>query len=141
MKGHDKDMDIQGHSPYRLAIKQLFALSGNRCAFPGCEIEMVDYETKTALGEICHICGRQPTAPRHDKTQTESERNAYPNLLLLCGTHHKLVDSNPKRYTVELLKKMKTEHEDEIKKRIGMKAEVEDWVVNVFVGTGHGKQD
>ena len=38
-----------------LTIKRLYALSGNRCAFPGCERTFVNWEDDTNFSNICHI--------------------------------------------------------------------------------------
>ena len=36
---------------------------------------------------------------------------SLPNLILLCGYHHKIVDDHPARYTVVGLREMKRVHE------------------------------
>jgi len=92
---------------------------------------MVDYEDKIILGEICHICGRQPNAPRYDKTQSEAERNSYPNLMLLCPTHHKMIDTNVDKYTVSVLLKMKEEHEG--KMQVSAISVPEEWIVDELI--------
>ena len=69
-------------SPTTATIKRLFAVSGNRCAFPGCTLPLVDPDSGTVLGEICHIKARSPEGSRYDLTQTEVERHAFDNLLL-----------------------------------------------------------
>jgi hypothetical protein len=97
--------------PTTATIKQLFAVSGNRCAFPGCNLPLVDAGSSTVLGEICHIKARSPDGPRYDPAQAEEERHAFGNLLLLCPAHHKIVDDNPGEYTVEWLLETKTQHE------------------------------
>jgi hypothetical protein len=93
--------------PSRSTIKRLFALSGNRCGFPKCQAPMALDET--LVGEVCHIKGKQLGAARYDSAQTEAERNAYENLILLCAPHHTVVDDEA--YTVDRLRKMKTDHE------------------------------
>lgn len=65
-------------------IKRLFALSGNRCAFPGCFNSLVDPPGKVT-GRICHIRGRNTGGQRFDATQTDTERHGFDNLLLLCS--------------------------------------------------------
>ena len=97
--------------PTTTTIKQLFAVSGNRCAFPGCNLPLVDAGSGTVLGEICHIKARSPEGPRYDSAQAEEERHAFGNLLLLCPAHHKIVDDNPGEYTVEWLLQVKAQHE------------------------------
>ncbi len=128
------------NSPDRLAMKQLFALCGNECAFPDCEIQIIDFDTKVSIGAMCHIKGRQPNSPRYDKTQSVSERNKYKNLILLCPTHHKMIDSVPKRYPVKLLLKMKKDHEDKMAKRMRIKEVIEDWVVDELLKTNEIKK-
>lgn len=46
---------------------------------------------------------------------TAKERNEHTNLVLLCPTHHKVVDSQPNTYGVTELKAMKAEHEERIR--------------------------
>ena len=114
------------HSPERSTIKKLFALSGNVCAFPECSVNIVNMEYGTVVGEICHIKGRRPDAPRYDPSQTDTERNAFENLLILCPEHHKIIDENEDKFSVDFLLKMKKEHEE----KVGVKVVVEDWVVD-----------
>lgn len=71
---------------------------------------MVDPATGTVVGEICHIKARSSGGPRYDATQSESDRDAYENLLLLCPSHHTLVDSAAATYTVETLVELKQRH-------------------------------
>lgn len=92
--------------PTLSTIKRLFALSGNRCAFSDCPIPLVE-DSGTVTGEICHIRAASLGGPRFDKTQNESERHAAANLILLCARHHKIIDSDPKNYSVLVLEGMK----------------------------------
>ena len=92
-------------------IKRLFARSLNRCAFPGCNCMIVDDESDTMIGEMCHIEGVGKKALRHNKTLTREQRDAYDNLILLCSNHHAIIDHDDKTYTVEVLRRMKAEHE------------------------------
>src|ERR1700722_4406167 len=89
-------------------IKQLFALSGNRCAYPKCTTTMV--EGDSIIGEICHIRAVSPNGPRHDPEQSTVDRHAFVNLILLCAKHHKVVDDDLEAYTVQRLIKMKADH-------------------------------
>lgn len=98
-------------SPSAKTIKQLFALSKNQCAFPKCTVGIVLEENNTVVGEVCHIKGLRPNAARHDSTQTDDERNAFENLILLCSIHHKIIDEDVESYTVERLRKIKKERE------------------------------
>ena len=95
--------------PTAPTIKRLFAVSGNRCAFPKCRTPIVQGSVLT--GEICHIKGRRRGGPRYNPKQTSFARHAFQNLLLLCATHHTVVDADPNVYSVAVLRKMKTGHE------------------------------
>ncbi|TBD04569.1 hypothetical protein ELH21_09275 [Rhizobium leguminosarum] len=90
-------------------IKLLFARSGNRCAFPKCTAPMALGDTLT--GEVCHIKGVRLGSARHDPDQTPSERHHYANLVLMCSTHHTVIDDDEKSYTNERLLEIKREHE------------------------------
>lgn len=91
-------------------IKRLFALSGNQCAYPGCLQCIVDHESEIIYGEICHIEAANKGGQRFNPNQTNEERRAFENLLLLCPNHHRTTD-NIQKYTVEALKKIKADHE------------------------------
>jgi hypothetical protein len=95
--------------PTDATIKRLFARSGNSCAFPKCAVEIV--QGNTLVGEICHIKAARPGGPRYDPRQSAAERHGYDNLILLCGTHHTVIDDDEEAYTVERLIKMKNDHE------------------------------
>lgn len=94
--------------------KLLWAKSGNYCAFPNCEQKLAQKGKQgknIIIGEEAHIKGEKPGAARYDSKMTDKERNCYQNRILLCPTHHTLVDSDVKLYTVERLLQIKEEHE------------------------------
>jgi hypothetical protein len=95
--------------PSQQTTKRLFALSGNRCAFPGCPLELV--RDDVVIAEICHIKARKPGEARYDPQQTDEERHSFENLILMCNPHHKDIDSDEVTYTVERLTEMKAKHE------------------------------
>ena len=92
-----------------VTIKRLFARSQNRCAMPKCSAPIIIGET--VVGEICHIRARRKNGPRFDAALSAAQRDEYANLILLCSTCHKLVDSKPATYTAELLAEIKEIHE------------------------------
>ena len=96
-----------------LTLKKLFALSGNVCAFPGCDAPVLDTTHGVLTGQICHIKGRSKNGPRYDPNQSEEERNGYENLLVMCSAHNKIVDDEATRdqFPVELLRSIKHAHE------------------------------
>jgi hypothetical protein len=95
--------------PTEKTLKRLFAESGNRCAYPDCAIRVV--QGSTILADVCHIKAANAGGSRYDAKQSAAERNGYENLILLCPTHHRLIDDDPKTYTVGYLLHMKADHE------------------------------
>jgi hypothetical protein len=98
-------------APSLPSVKALFARSKNRCAFPECDSPVVE-NTGTVTAEICHIRALNSRGPRHDKTQTPEERNSASNLILMCGRHHKIIDTETKKFTSQTLLTMKRAHEE-----------------------------
>ena len=95
--------------------KQLYALSGNECANPLCHNKLVYPDDNAKDDQICHIEAASPDGPRYNPNQTDDERRDFENLILLCHRCHDMIDNNPAKYTVELLKKWKQEHEAKYK--------------------------
>jgi hypothetical protein len=104
-------------------IKLLFAQSGGICAFPGCDRPLIEAGTSkdpaAVLGEIAHIVADSRAGPRGLFPITEEDVNAHGNLILLCGDHHKLVDSQPNTFSVAVLREMKAQHIARIQHALG----------------------
>ena len=96
-------------------LKLLWGLAQARCAYPGCRQLLIKAATEqdraAIIGRIAHIISISPTGPRHDPTKTTEFLNSYENLLLLCGNHHDEADAQAATFTVETLRRWKTEHE------------------------------
>jgi hypothetical protein len=101
-------------APTDRSIKMLFAASGGLCAFPGCLTRIVEASSNALLGEVCHIRGASPGGPRFDSRQVDGERNEVSNLIILCPTHHSLVDQDLATYSADTLIAMKLQHEDRV---------------------------
>lgn len=90
-------------------LRALFARSGNRCSFPGCHHPLVN-DKNLFIGQLCHIHAARPRGQRYDPEQTDDERRAYENLILLCYPHH--VETNDvDLYPTGKLLQMKHAHE------------------------------
>lgn len=62
--------------------------------------------------EIAHIKGANEGSARYDVKMTDAERAAFSNLMLMCTTHHKLIDGpRSGEYSSELLQAWKKDHE------------------------------
>ena len=91
----------------------LFAKSGNRCAFPKCDspiIAEVDNK-RERIAEMAHMIAYSDDGPRSDPAVAPEDRNKASNLILLCPTHHTLVDKLEHQYHVHVLREMKRKHE------------------------------
>ncbi len=100
-------------SPKMNTIRSLFAKSGNQCAFPGCQNELVDKDNEF-IAQICHIAAANEGGERFDPSMTDEERREYDNLVLLCYPHH-VKTNNVRNYSVKSLTEMKKSHENKFK--------------------------
>src|SRR6266851_5993061 len=92
-------------------IKTLFALSGNTCAYRGCEKTLTDPAWNEVNADIAHIRSPKTLGPRYEPDYPH-DVDDFPNLILLCPGCHRLVDRlEPDKHPVELLEQMKAEHE------------------------------
>ena len=96
----------------------LYVRSGGRCEFDGCNRYLIEHHlTKTDgnFAQMAHIWAFSPGGPRGNGGIVDNQAlHALSNLILLCPECHKLVDDNPRKYPVEVLKKFKKAHEDRI---------------------------
>ncbi|MFI3314481.1 MAG: hypothetical protein R3Y04_02290 [Rikenellaceae bacterium] len=99
-------------SPKSEVLRPLYAKSGNKCAFPGCNAPIFE-DNGLYTGECCHIESYSPNGPRFNSSTTINEKNSYSNLVLMCSRHHTVIDSDVNTYTVEKLKLIKSEHENQ----------------------------
>ena len=98
-------------NPSLSTLKALFARSKNLCAFPGCTAPIAE-DSGTVTGEVCHVRAQNAGGPRYDPDQTRDERNAAANLVLMCGRHHKIIDTETQTFTVARLQSIKRAHEE-----------------------------
>jgi hypothetical protein len=90
-------------------IKRLFGMSSNQCAIPDCKGSLIIGDV--VVGEVCHIRARRKGGARHDPALTAAEKDQFENLILLCSTCHKIIDSSPGEYSSEWLSNIKASHE------------------------------
>lgn len=97
-------------TPTLATLKRLFARCRNQCAHPDCTLPIIE-ESDTVTGDICHIKAASPGGPRYDPAQEDAARHDAKNLILLCTRHHRIVDADERTFTVDVLTKMKQDHE------------------------------
>ncbi len=99
--------------------KILWGRSGNRCAV--CRKKLVIDETEldaeSVVGDECHIHSGAPRGPRHDPTLDVGTVDSLANLLLLCRVHHKMVDDQFETYTADVLRSIKSNHEQWVEEK------------------------
>ncbi|MGB3491138.1 MAG: HNH endonuclease [Elainellaceae cyanobacterium] len=102
--------------------KILWAKSGNRCAHQDCKNELIVDATLTddnsIIGEEAHIVSRKEDGPRGDHELPLEDRDEYSNLILLCRNHHKEIDDQIDKYSVDYLHTMKKQHEDWVRSNL-----------------------
>lgn len=114
--------------------KLLWGRSGTRCAFPDCFQDLtVDLGTEESellhkvgaiMGEEAHIRSSKTDGPRHDANYDSKKLDTYENLMLLCPTHHTLIDKDSgSGYTVDALVAMKKKHEAAVTEKLGPERE------------------
>ncbi|GAA2640987.1 SAVED domain-containing protein [Streptomyces vastus] len=95
------------------------------------------------LGELAHIVGQGTgvLSPRgQDPLETDLREDAN-NLILVCANQHGEIDSSGALdvFTVEMLRRLKQEHEDRIRHVTGLRADRATTVVRM-VGQVHGQE-
>lgn len=106
-----RDGDFKTHTKDVLAKR-----SGYRCNNPACRRMTVgahsDLNKFVSLGQACHIEAASPGGPRYNPMLTTEERQKISNGIWLCCSCSKLIDSDPDRFTVEVLNEWKRHAED-----------------------------
>lgn len=117
--------------PTSKTIKNLLLRSGNECAFANCDAVIFN-DQNILIAECCHIEAAMPGGERYNIEQTDEERRAYENLVFLCPRHH-TETNDVSLFTVDILRKIKTDHEEQYKeKKISIKPDYIKQVTNSF---------
>lgn len=107
----------RGKKPSQLTVHMLCAIAAGRCEFAGCnEYVFSDSLTLSKFNNsnVAHIVASSPNGPRGDEKRSYELSDKLENLMLLCPTHHKLIDDNEKDYPENKLINMKKDHEKRI---------------------------
>ena len=95
-------------------LKKLWGLAAGRCSFPSCcedLIPVLSGSDPTVIGEMAHVIAQSPAGPRGT---SDRGPDTYENLILLCPTHHRMVDkAMPGTYPPDLLRSWKADREKE----------------------------
>jgi hypothetical protein len=111
--------------PDNIKLK-LWVKSAGRCEFKGCNKPLWHNELTLSDGnfaENAHIIGSSKSGPRGNE-HSDVLQIEFSNLMLLCQSCHKEIDSNLGKYSIELLRKWKIEHEDRIEMQTSYPEEI-----------------
>lgn len=96
-------------------IKRLWGKAAGTCSYPACGVDCLPFlnlDDPTIVGEMAHVIARSIDGPRRGSTRGG---DSYSNLILLCPTHHTLIDKAPEgKFTVQMLLGWKADHERRI---------------------------
>jgi hypothetical protein len=96
-------------------IAYVWARAAGRCEFLGCNSPVwkdVLTTKEVNVGKLAHIVGAKVDGPRGDPIESPKLEKDPSNIMLLCGTHHDLVDNKKYEatYPVDLLRSYKAAH-------------------------------
>lgn len=103
----------------------LFVRAGGRCEFDGCNAYLLEHHVTLIGGnyaQLAHIVAFSKDGPRGAEARP-GDINDIANLMLLCHRCHKLIDSNPGRFSRQTLEGYKKAHEDRVFYLTGLGAE------------------
>ncbi|GHV89309.1 hypothetical protein AGMMS50267_16690 [Spirochaetia bacterium] len=100
--------------------KILWVRSGNRCAI--CRQKLVldksEQDKESIVGDECHIISGRANGPRYDSNYDLKLIDLFDNLLILCKTHHKMIDDQTETYTTDVLYLIKKNHEEWVETKL-----------------------
>jgi len=113
-------------TPTSDTLRELFLKSGNLCSFPGCAKLMMNLDG-VFIGQICHIEAAEEGGERFNSAMTNEQRRSAANLMLMCYEHHQ-VSNDVNKYTVEVLRGFKEDHERKFARADrAMLEQITDW--------------
>jgi len=81
-------------------------------------VERTAKDSESVVGEECHIISSAPTGPRYEVAFPADAYDALDNLILLCATHHKMIDDQFETYAVSLVRLIKQNHESWVETKL-----------------------
>lgn len=121
-------------------INQLLVKSAGRCQYRGCNKSLyIDLVTKRYFNQtyIAHVVADEPGGPRGDTTRSKLLAKELSNLMLLCDTHHRLIDKiDAYGHSEKLLLEMKKEHEDRIERVTAIASNMQSYILTYRANVG-----
>lgn len=97
-------------------VRALRERVNNFCSNPNCknltvEPQKTDNKKINITGTAAHICAASVGGPRYNEKMSSEERKSIENGIWLCNHCARKIDTEPKAYSIELLKKWKQQAE------------------------------
>lgn len=93
------DSPLRSSTISLMTASKAFERAGYCCSFPGCGVPL----GMDGIGELAYIANATP-GPRWDRDLTMETAQQLDNLVVLCPTHHRIVDSRPDEFTAEVMR-------------------------------------
>lgn len=110
----------RGDAPNKTDLQKLSYLAGWRCQFAGCGKDLQRESLSGTPGNFsyfAHIIAASPKGPRGDKLLSGQQADAIENIMLMCDECHRRIDRvDPDRFTVDVLRKMRQDSINEVKR-------------------------
>ncbi|QEE21868.1 hypothetical protein FNA67_17495 [Youhaiella tibetensis] len=113
----DSSAEVRVRHNFSAQTKRLLAERvGYLCSNPGCRILTIGPrrgEAKSVItGVAAHIAAASIGGPRYDATFSPEVRASYDNGIWLCANHAHQIDHDVSHFTIEVLRKWKSDAED-----------------------------
>ena len=89
-------------------IKLLWGRAAGRCSY--CNIDLtcaLETAAPIVIGEMAHVIAKEENGPRGSNLIAPNIRNSYQNLILLCPTHHTMIDNVNSHINPAIILKLK----------------------------------
>jgi hypothetical protein len=122
-------------------IAYVWARAAGRCEFPGCNKAVwkdVLTTKQVNVGKLAHIVAAKADGARGDPVESPRLAQDPSNIMLLCGTHHDLVDNKlyEHQYPKELLRDYKVRHQARIERLTGIAENMSSMPILVEIPVG-----
>lgn len=104
--------------------RALASRAGYLCSCPSCRVITIGPSREAPddvamIGVAAHICAAAPDGPRYDASMSAEQRASLENGIWLCAKHATLVDRDVVRFTSDLLRFWKAQHEAYVEENLG----------------------
>ena len=116
------------------------------CSNPACKTQTIAPSSENGtkfiyIGKAAHISAASEGGPRYDPNVSSEQRKSINNGIFLCGNCADMLDKNKEiDFSVELLKKWKSDHGSWISKNLNKKVHEQSKTSQVFSVTSHNQR-